>query len=137
MYDLPELVAPLLELCREAGERICGHYHAPGADEFQAKGDDTPLTRADLDSHACLKAGLEALTPALPILSEESEASELEGRRDWPEFWMVDPLDGTKEFLARTGEFTPPGNTLTARSHQLALLMTRSSPSAAHRARGK
>ena len=106
MQDLSNLIPPLLELCREAGERICHHYHAPGADEYQAKGDDSPLTRADIDSHTCLAAGLAALTPDLPLLSEESEAAELAGRRDWPEFWMVDPLDGTKEFLARTGEFT-------------------------------
>lgn len=117
--QLPELIPGLLELCREAGERICDHYHAPGADEFQAKGDDSPLTRADLDSHACLKTGLEALTPALPILSEESEASEVEGRRGWSEFWMVDPLDGTKEFLARTGEFTI--NIALIREHQAVL----------------
>lgn len=106
MQHLPDLIPPLLELCREAGERICRHYHAPGADQFQAKGDDSPLTRADIDSHACLAVGLAALTPDLPLLSEESEAGELAGRRDWREFWMVDPLDGTKEFLARTGEFT-------------------------------
>lgn len=106
VYDLPELVPPLLDLCREAAARICHHYHAPDADQFQAKDDDSPLTRADLDSHACLKAGLQALTPTLPILSEESDINEVQGRRSWPEFWMVDPLDGTKEFLARTGEFT-------------------------------
>lgn len=106
VQDLPALIPPLLELCQQAGERICDHYHAPGADQFQAKGDDSPLTKADLDSHACLKQGLAALTPALPVLSEESEPAELAGRRSWREFWLVDPLDGTKEFLARTGEFT-------------------------------
>lgn len=106
MTDLPDLIPGLLKLCQDAGQRICQHYHAPGADEFQAKGDDSPLTRADIDSHACLAAGLAALTPHLPVLSEESEQHELADRRDWSEFWMVDPLDGTKEFLARTGEFT-------------------------------
>lgn len=106
LTNLPSLIPPLLELCREAGERICHHYHAPWADEFEAKGDNSPLTRADLDSHACLAAGLSALAPGLPLLSEESDEEELAGRRNWRRFWMVDPLDGTKEFLARTGEFT-------------------------------
>jgi 3'(2'), 5'-bisphosphate nucleotidase len=106
VQHLSDLIPPLLDLCLEAGERICHHYHAPGAAEFQSKGDDTPLTRADIDAHACLAAGLAELTPELPLLSEESDTRELAGRRDWAEFWMVDPLDGTKEFLARTGEFT-------------------------------
>ena len=106
MLALNDLVPPLMDLCHQAGELICGHYHAPGADQYQAKGDDSPLTRAELDSHACLQAGLVALQPQLPVLSEESSDSEKARRHDWQRFWMVDPLDGTKEFLARTGEFT-------------------------------
>lgn len=106
MQDLQKLVFPLLDICRKAGEVICGHYHAPGASEFEAKGDDSPLTRADLDSHSLLLAGLLGLDPQLPVLSEESPAQEVSERRSWPRYWLVDPLDGTKEFLARTGEFT-------------------------------
>ena len=106
MESLENLVPRLLELCREAGTLICAHYHAPGADRFESKGDDSPLTRADLDSHACLQRGLLALEPSLPVLSEESSEEELAQRREWSRFWLVDPLDGTKEFLARTGEFT-------------------------------
>ena len=106
MQALQSLVQPLLELCREAGGLICAHYRAPEAGNFQSKGDDSPLTRADLDSHECLQHGLERLEPNLPVLSEESAESELAQRREWRQFWLVDPLDGTKEFLARTGEFT-------------------------------
>ena len=106
MQALETLVTPLLELCRQAGDLIGRHYHAPGADQYQSKGDDSPLTRADLDSHACLKSALLAMEPRLPVLSEESREGELARRRDWRRFWLVDPLDGTKEFLARTGEFT-------------------------------
>jgi 3'(2'), 5'-bisphosphate nucleotidase len=106
MQSLETLVPPLLELCRMAGELICGHYHAPGADRFRSKGDDSPLTRADLDSHECLKRGLRAMEPVLPVLSEESSENELARRRQWSRYWLVDPLDGTREFLARTGEFT-------------------------------
>ncbi len=104
--DLQALVPPLLSLCREAGDAIHTLYHAPGADQYEAKGDDSPLTRADLRSHALLRRGLAALEPSLPLLSEESSPAELAERRSWHRFWLVDPLDGTKEFLTRTGEFT-------------------------------
>ena len=106
MPDLQSQIPPLLQLCLEAGGLICDHYHAPEADQYQSKGDDSPLTRADVDSHHCLLAGLEALTPRLPVLSEESTEEDQAQRREWPRYWLVDPLDGTKEFLARTGEFT-------------------------------
>jgi len=104
--SLVALVEPLLYVCREAAEAIVGYYEAPDAHKFRAKADDSPLTHADLASHAILMRGLEALTPGLPVLSEESHSADVAGRREWRRFWMVDPLDGTKEFLARTGEFT-------------------------------
>jgi 3'(2'), 5'-bisphosphate nucleotidase len=104
--QLTPLVDPLLELCRAAGEIICRHYHAPGTTDFEEKADNSPITLADTESHALLQAGLRALDASLPILSEESPPQALAGRRNWPRFWMVDPLDGTKEFLAGTGEFT-------------------------------
>lgn len=104
--DLSRLKEPLLRLCFEAGEMICRHYHAPGDAGLQAKSDDSPLTQADLDSHAHLRQGLAQLTPDWPMLSEESSPRRKAQRRDWPRFWLVDPLDGTKEFVAGTGEFT-------------------------------
>lgn len=104
--DVCDLVTPLLLLCQEAGEAICAHYEAASAGEFEAKSDDSPLTQADIASHAILKAGLNTLDSTLPVLSEESPESEIATRRTWSRFWLVDPLDGTKEFLARTGEFT-------------------------------
>ena len=106
VQDLQALVFPLLQLCREAGDAICAHYHSPAAREYEAKGDNSPLTRADLDSHALLQSGLTSLEPTIPVLSEESTPQELAERRSWSLYWLVDPLDGTKEFLARTGEFT-------------------------------
>ncbi|QFU74698.1 3'(2'),5'-bisphosphate nucleotidase [Halioglobus maricola] len=106
MLNLAAFVPSLLELCREAGQLITDYYHAPGADEYEAKGDDSPLTRADIASHHCIEAGLERLTPNIPILSEESPTDAVARRREWGELWLVDPLDGTKEFLGRTGEFT-------------------------------
>ncbi len=104
--DLQPWIHPLLRLCRDAGEAICEHYHAPGAQDFEAKGDDSPLTRADLASHGVLQAGLSALDSLIPVLSEESLPADIASRHQWSCYWLVDPLDGTKEFLARTGEFT-------------------------------
>ncbi|MFO7552718.1 MAG: 3'(2'),5'-bisphosphate nucleotidase CysQ [Haliea sp.] len=106
MHELRALVSPLLRLCFEAGELICQHYHAPGDSGLSAKADDSPLTHADLDSHVHLRDGLAALTPDLPLLSEESSPGTKARRHSWSRFWLVDPLDGTKEFVAGTGEFT-------------------------------
>jgi 3'(2'), 5'-bisphosphate nucleotidase len=106
VQELQALIAPLIELCRTAGEAIRVHYHSAEAGEYEAKGDDSPLTQADLNSHAILQAGLESLVEGVPILSEESTAIPLSERLAWNRYWLVDPLDGTKEFLERTGEFT-------------------------------
>lgn len=104
--DLQHRVIPLLELCRAAGAAIVEHYDAPASGDFEAKGDHSPLTRADLASHRLLAAGLHALDPAIPLLSEESAPEDIARRQTWGRYWLVDPLDGTREFLARTGEFT-------------------------------
>lgn len=74
--------------------------------EISAKEDRTPLTEADRASHDLIVAALRELTPDLPVLSEESSATEIAERRSWEKFWLVDPLDGTKEFLKQTGHFT-------------------------------
>jgi len=74
--------------------------------EVQFKADQSPLTEADLASHRVLTAGLERLTPQLPVVSEEGAIADAAERATWPAYWLIDPLDGTKEFLARNGEFT-------------------------------
>lgn len=106
--DLATLVLPLLTLCQDAGAVICSHYHAPDAGVFEAKGDrdSTPLTAADLASDALIQRRLSALVEGLPVLSEESAATVASQRRHWERYWLVDPLDGTLEFLNRTDEFT-------------------------------
>ena len=72
----------------------------------QHKQDDSPLTQADLESQRVILEGLTALTPDIPILSEESAQAPWSERRTWRELWVVDPLDGTREFVKRNGEFT-------------------------------
>ncbi len=74
--------------------------------EVSYKADNSPLTAADLASHEIIVAGLAALAPDIPLLSEEGAERPYSTRRDWDLFWLVDPLDGTKEFIKRNGEFT-------------------------------
>jgi len=91
-------------LAKEAGRRILEIY---GTDfQVDIKDDNSPLTEADLASHECLVNGLRALHPSHPVISEESATIALERRNGWKTCWMVDPLDGTKEFIKRNGEFT-------------------------------
>jgi len=106
-FTSPDHWRPVLALCRQAAGIILRHYaDAELAVRLRSKDDDSPLTRADLASHALLRDGLAALEPRLPLLSEESDAAAIAERRQWSRFWMVDPLDGTREFLERTGEFS-------------------------------
>ncbi|WP_339720636.1 3'(2'),5'-bisphosphate nucleotidase CysQ [Marinomonas primoryensis] len=72
---------------------------------IEQKLDDSPVTAADLAAHKVILAGLQALTPDIPVLSEEGVVS-FEERSGWPMLWIVDPLDGTKEFIKRNGEFS-------------------------------
>ncbi|MDE2623464.1 MAG: 3'(2'),5'-bisphosphate nucleotidase CysQ [Betaproteobacteria bacterium] len=101
----PEIFHSVIALAREAGQAILAIYHAPEDMPVARKADDTPLTQADLAAHRLIARGLQALTPAIPVVSEEDESS-LVFRKSEGAFWLVDPLDGTKEFVARNGEFT-------------------------------
>ena len=89
---------------RSAGRRVMAVY----ATDFQVrrKRDETPVTSADLAAQAIIAEGLAALEPGLPVISEEAAVAPFEQRARWPAHWLVDPLDGTRGFAARTGEFT-------------------------------
>ncbi|MCK8565573.1 3'(2'),5'-bisphosphate nucleotidase CysQ [Yersinia ruckeri] len=92
-------------LARDAGAAIMAVYDGERPLDVAQKKDDSPVTAADLAAHHIIKAGLEALTPEIPLLSEEDPPA-WEIRQHWQRYWLVDPLDGTKEFLNRNGEFT-------------------------------
>ena len=100
--------AQWLEAVRGIARRAGGAIMRVYAQEFdvELKDDRSPLTAADRAAHELIVAGLQALEPRLPVLSEESAAQEIADRRSWPRYWLVDPLDGTKEFIRRNGEFT-------------------------------
>ena len=98
------LADELIDLARQAGDAIMQVY----ASEFevQRKADASPVTIADLRAHHVIVDGLRAATPDLPIVSEESEPADFDVRRTWDRYWLVDPLDGTREFVNRNGDFT-------------------------------
>lgn len=99
-----ELVSELIALTEAAGAAILEVYETDF--DVETKTDESPLTQADLASHRTIEAGLARLTPDIPLFSEESELPPFEVRSQWPRYWLVDPLDGTKEFVNRNGEFT-------------------------------
>jgi 3'(2'), 5'-bisphosphate nucleotidase len=97
-------LAALLLLAKEAGAGILSVYDTQI--EVTLKDDLSPLTLADKVSHDIITEGLAALTPGIPVISEEGKDVPYEVRKDWEYYWCVDPLDGTKEFIKRNGEFT-------------------------------
>ena len=99
-----ELLDAAVAIARRAGEAILEVYE--GRYQVTLKDDDSPLTQADLASHAVITDALAGLEPRCPVLSEESAHIPAEVRRAWPRYWLVDPLDGTREFVSRNGEFT-------------------------------
>ncbi len=102
----------ITQISRLAGKAILKIYEQPALREVVEKEDSSPLTLADRRSHECIVEGLKALEENYPILSEESRQSgsdslfRYENRKDLSRFWLIDPLDGTKEFIKRNGEFT-------------------------------
>ena len=101
---MKSLIDPVVALAEQAGHAILEVYSTDF--EVQSKEDESPLTQADLAAHRCIVAGLESLTPGMPIISEEEGLPAFAERGAWDRYWLVDPLDGTREFVNRNGEFT-------------------------------
>lgn len=99
-----QLLGPLLKIAAQASGRILKIYTT----DFQVdiKDDRSPVTAADRAAHEIILQGLQQLTPDLPVLSEESKQIPFSARQRWDSYWLVDPLDGTKEFISRNGDFT-------------------------------
>lgn len=102
--DPKKLLPPVVELAKQAGQKIMSIYSR----DFSVvqKRDDSPVTEADMAAHAIIDDGLEEIADEFPVLSEESTTIHFEDRVRWERYWLVDPLDGTREFIDRTDEFT-------------------------------
>ena len=101
---VPSLLQQVAAIAREAAQAILAVY---GEDfEVQRKDDHSPVTDADLAAQRVIAAGLAQLETVLPVISEEARHAPWAQRREWEHYWLVDPLDGTREFVKRNGEFT-------------------------------
>lgn len=95
----------VIAIAKDAGLAIMSVYNSSN-EEVTSKADSSPLTLADLAAHKVIMEGLSKLSPCYPILSEEGASIPYSERSKWSRYWLVDPLDGTKEFIKKNGEFT-------------------------------
>jgi 3'(2'), 5'-bisphosphate nucleotidase len=94
----------VIDLAKHAGEKILEFYHHDHL-AIKIKSDNSPVTEADIVAHQTIVAGLQQLTPELPVLSEESAMIPFAQRQQWQCYWLIDPIDGTKEFIDHTDDF--------------------------------
>ncbi len=106
MTDQQALLLEIIDIARRAGEAILHIYESREDLGIEAKADDTPLTKADRAANTLIVEELKSLSFQAPIISEENELVDYSVRKQYTRFWLVDPLDGTKEFIKRNGEFT-------------------------------
>lgn len=102
--DLRSLCYKILNIARQAGDEILKIYNTDF--EVELKSDQTPVTAADIAADQLIHRLLKQLTPEIPVLSEEADSIPFSTRRHWSLYWLVDPLDGTREFIKRNDEFT-------------------------------
>ena len=100
------LINPIINIAYNAGEIILGFYYSENTLEIMNKGDNSPLTQADLKADDYIQEQLKKLTPNIPILSEEGELPDFNIRGKWKQYWLIDPLDGTKGFIKKNNQFT-------------------------------
>lgn len=98
------MIAAVMDIARRAGDEILSIYQKDFSVEY--KDDKSPLTEADKLSNEVIIDGLKKITPAIPIISEETKLTDYSIRKHWTQCWLVDPIDGTKEFIKKNGEFT-------------------------------
>lgn len=101
---IPGLTEDICNIAKSAGKKILEIYNSDFS--ISQKNDESPLTTADDASHKIICSSLKELTPEIPLLSEESAEIPFETRRQWQTYWLIDPLDGTREFIKKNGEFT-------------------------------
>jgi 3'(2'), 5'-bisphosphate nucleotidase len=98
------MIESVLEIAAKAGEAILEIYRQDFS--VETKSDNSPLTQADKNANAVIVEGLKKIAPSIPVISEENKLTAYAERKDWTQCWIVDPLDGTKEFIKKNGEFT-------------------------------
>ena len=99
-----DLIDKIIQISKKAGKSILEIYYSNP--NYYLKDDKTPVTEADIESHRIISEELNKITPEIPILSEEQSEIAFDIRSSWKRYWLVDPLDGTKEFIKKNDEFT-------------------------------
>lgn len=103
--ELQKWLEGAASIAQQAGDLIMELYEEQAYATYE-KSDNSPVTSADLAAHKYIVAQLNELTPEVPVLSEEGAHLSLAERQEWPRYWLIDPIDGTQEFIARSGDFT-------------------------------
>ena len=103
--NLRDLALEVVKIAEKAGQEIINIYNSTDQ-QIEYKSDQSPLTIADRNANQIISQNLEKLDIQFPIISEENESVDFEVRKNYDYYWLVDPLDGTKEFIKRNGEFT-------------------------------
>ena len=103
-YLLEDLLVLAKKMAVEAGEAILSVYDQGDYESYE-KDDESPVTSADYLANNIIVEALEKATPDIPIMSEERKIERLEERQNWQRYWLIDPIDGTQEFIARSGDF--------------------------------
>lgn len=103
---MQQILEATIHLCRQAGDAILDIYHSTEELKINTKTDNSPVTAADLAAHHILAPGLANLLADVPVLSEEGQIPSADIRAQWRRYWIIDPLDGTKEFIEGNGQFT-------------------------------
>lgn len=106
LNDIIQYIEPLIELNKSVGESILEIYYKSRQFDVQSKTDASPLTQADLIAHEEIVTGLNKIDANIPILSEENPDIPFTERQKWHRYWLVDPLDGTKEFIRHSSDFS-------------------------------
>lgn len=101
-----DFLEKIIDIAKAAGEEILKYYLESRPLNIVKKKDDSPVTQADLNAHDIIQKSLAQITPNIPLLSEEDPDFPFDQRATWETYWLVDPLDGTREFIAQTGQFT-------------------------------
>lgn len=103
-YDIPALLEIAKRAAKQAGAAVMEIYDSGNITTYH-KEDDSPVTNADYKANEIILAILQQETPDIPIMSEETDNAKLSVRKDWKRYWLIDPIDGTQEFVARSGDF--------------------------------
>lgn len=104
--DFAKIMESAVEIAKQAGQKILPYFYSKEQLDARKKVDNTPITAADLAANEALILGLKQLTPKIPILSEESDIPDFTIRKEWNQYWLLDPLDGTQGFLRGSDEFS-------------------------------